>query len=932
MSKEVYINNSNCVAADLNNNGGTINVHHNYQGPDPDDAISPEMIYRVAVRLPHDLKLNFKGREKELKQIRELFWPSGSQSEPPAYGHTSRKVISLTGLSGSGKTETAVKYAYSHEEKYSAIVWIDATNETEIITSARKAIELIIKNYPGKSPDKKYLRIAHTLGLDEHVQGITSEERLMEVMDGLKDFSSDKALNNWLSQDSNHNWLLIIDNYDEPKSYHLDKLIPNGGFGHILITSRRSDPYKGHKINLSRGIENNKAIELLLDISGRPITEDGSPDEYRSAVEIVDLVGGLPLAIESIGAYLAKIAEPIQDYLQKLKKEPERLFEPVEPDAVRAPRNSIGVIWEIAFSKLTPEARQAIFLFSLMGSGNIHRRFAEERKRILQEQKEFPEEQNLETIVYKEVGELLSFSFVNWDGDNYFMHPLLRQWARNHQKNNILQNSRAVIEIITRTLAFDNERDFKQSAYEHHILPHINQCFDIFTTQLASVSGLLDQETKKIAYKLARVYTNLGDFEKSSTIYKRSLEGIDLRITTLDTDMMDSFGVNLNLQGQWDEALRWCEKAKSKTDLDGNSAESLVIGSHIASIYTQKGEYSNAIARYRQILKQQKEPQGNIETRQQLARVLEKAAEYSEALTLLTKVREEKNSKLGEEHPSTLETVSAIARVLQHQGEYDESLRYHKDVYEKRKKCLGDGHYLTIDTIYDIAGLYERLGKYEDALTNYKDALKGLEAIFVGEKDHRWMLSTRYGIANILMRQKKYKEAEEAYKKVYEGYKKHQMLVDGAYPVAISIARALRDQKHYKAAWDWCMKAQVGLRDKNGSQDFILAAELCAATIREDEGKYKKALVIYTKALEVYDKAHGKDHAETLKVRLSIGEVLYKQRRLKKALRDLKLAEEGLEKALGKDHDQTKRATEWKDKAQRKLDNSHWYLLLLCYL
>src|SRR5579885_3365072 len=108
--------------------------------------------------------------------------------------------LALHGLGGVGKTQIALEYAYRHALEYSAVFWIGAETEEQIIASL--------------------LRVAETLQLPERAE---KDQHLMLT-----------AVQRWLSTHSQ--WLLIWDNLEDLRV--LDRFLPSVRSGAILITTR----------------------------------------------------------------------------------------------------------------------------------------------------------------------------------------------------------------------------------------------------------------------------------------------------------------------------------------------------------------------------------------------------------------------------------------------------------------------------------------------------------------------------------------------------------------------------------------------------------------------------------------------------------------------------------------------------------------------
>ncbi|KAK6504341.1 hypothetical protein TWF506_002544 [Arthrobotrys conoides] len=876
------------------------------------DLRKPEE-YLVPLDLPTIRDFNFKGREDIFAKIRKSFWSSSSPSEPLAQTFD-RKVVSLCGLDGSGKTHTALEYAYRYSNEYTAIFWLNATSKIELEKSARRAIWSIInvktKNTARNTQEdsnRTYLRLAHSLGLDG--RGIASDETLMGAV---AESSPIKCLNHWLRRESNSRWLLILDNYDDPTASAevLDSILPVTA-GHVLITSRLQNSYGlCTDIEMFAGMEQQEAVELLHEISGKKAT---STEERQIVLAITDSVGRLPLAIELIGAYIRKHSMSFDSYAGSLEENlKERL-------------GKIHAVCEISFRKLTREAKHMIQLLSLMGNEDVPYKLLEAGREVVNWMG------STRNALNKTISELLSLRLISERHDNgYHIHPLVHRWVRDYTDNATVKNSLLVVNIVTSTFVFGDERTPSQSAYQYRILPHIECCSEIFFKYLAPQNAtVINDRSKRIAYNLARIYTNLGNIPKSSAIYERSLKNATRQPSCLELKMMDAFGVNLRLQGEYDKALRWCTRALDGTESQGrnNSPESLIITTHIAAILRERGDYSEAITNYRWVLEQQEEKIGylhpqTLETRHQLAGALVSATEYVEALDLLEQVQDEKEQKLGKYHPSILEIIDNIATILEAQGSYDEALRYLKLVYESRKQALGENHYSTLGSKNGIARIYDRLGQYDECLAQYQELLKQLENVFGGGEDHLWTLRTLSDTADVLMRLDRYNEAENLYRRAYAGFRGLSLKFDGELRTAHKIAKLLRDQGQYKEALQWSKEVELGYQEEVGKDsEFLLAAKACTASIHALDEDYEMALDIYEQVLKSYRKRQGKtDQAEALKTEISMGKIFIEQGRHQKAIELLTHAEKGLSQLIGPDQYYTLEAAEFRNQASHKLD------------
>jgi hypothetical protein len=95
-------------------------------------------------------------------------------------------------------------------------------------------------------------------------------------MDGKQDEVVD-AVKAWLSLGDNTRWLMIYDNYDNPRvpgnsdpsAVDIRKFLPEAYQGSVIITTRSSQVQIGHSIRI-RKLENLRdCLEILSNASGR---------------------------------------------------------------------------------------------------------------------------------------------------------------------------------------------------------------------------------------------------------------------------------------------------------------------------------------------------------------------------------------------------------------------------------------------------------------------------------------------------------------------------------------------------------------------------------------------------------------------------------------------------------------------------------------
>ena len=230
--------------------------------------------------IPFSRNLYFTGREEILEALHTQL----------GVDHTVALTQSaaLHGLGGVGKTQIALEYAYRYALEYSAVFWIGAESDEQIIASL--------------------LHIAETLQLQERED--KDQQRVIA------------AVQRWLR--AHGQWLLIWDNVEDLA--FLDHFLPAHRSGAILLTTRRQiSGTFAHGLDLLP-MEHEEGMLFLLR-RAKLLKPEATSEQmclfatstsahYTAAVELVKAVGGLPLALDQAGAYLEATQCGLSAYLE----------------------------------------------------------------------------------------------------------------------------------------------------------------------------------------------------------------------------------------------------------------------------------------------------------------------------------------------------------------------------------------------------------------------------------------------------------------------------------------------------------------------------------------------------------------------------------------------------------------------------------------
>jgi tetratricopeptide (TPR) repeat protein len=222
----------------------------------------------------------------------------------------------LTGMGGIGKTQLALEFAHRRRAKYELVWWVRAEDRSTLIAD--------------------YTALGNELGLPVH----TDQDATVAAICG------------WLRKQ--RRWLVVFDGVDGPRT--LDGLLPNGGEGHVLLTSPREVDWDGvaHPVPVE--------VLLLPEATTFLLTRTGQSDA-AAAEELATQLGCLPLALEQAGALIAQTGViAVADYVELFRQRSRELLARGQPMGVR---HTVNTTWNLSLQRLQQESSAAVQLLHL---------------------------------------------------------------------------------------------------------------------------------------------------------------------------------------------------------------------------------------------------------------------------------------------------------------------------------------------------------------------------------------------------------------------------------------------------------------------------------------------------------------------------------------------------------------------------------------
>ncbi len=252
----------------------------------------------------------FTGRDADLARLHADLLAAAAAGDLP--------IQAVHGLGGVGKTTLALEYAHRFAGDHDTTWWLDADRPTTVTAGLA--------------------RLAARLGVTE---GGDQPEMVQALFDLLR---------------HRDRWLLVYDDAESPGP--LADLLPTGGGGHVLVTSRWT-------------AWGRYATALPLSTLPRAASLDflrrrtGHTDQEALDV-LADLVGDLPLALEEAAAYLEETRDDLRRYTDLLRTRGRDLLGLTAPAAVEVgDHRRVATVWSISLDRIHRHAPAAEALLDL---------------------------------------------------------------------------------------------------------------------------------------------------------------------------------------------------------------------------------------------------------------------------------------------------------------------------------------------------------------------------------------------------------------------------------------------------------------------------------------------------------------------------------------------------------------------------------------
>ena len=616
--------------------------------------------------LPFDRNPLFTGRVAQLERLDQYLRESGrlALTQP----------VSISGLGGIGKTQLALEYDYRHHpDLYHAVFWVNADSK-EALEAGYKAIAL-------------------KLELLER-----DEQEMYKCVQAVKE---------WLEKHTH--WLLIMDNADNLQLAR--DFFPKVHKGHILLTTRSQivGDVVATQIEIDK-MEPEEGLSFLLRRT-RMLEGDATPDTIatnirKPAEQLVELLGGHPLALDQAGAYIED--DPLvsfTDYIN-LYHEIRRdlLSERGSMDSDNVGKYSyhpdtVVVTFRLCFKmarKRHPMATDILHFCAFLQPDAIP-------AELFQHDNNF----KFNRTAFKDgMIALRRYSLIKRNiQDNiismhqiFSIHRLVQAVLIDTMSPNLqIQWRERVLHAVEAAFPSEVISLFENWRRCERLLPHALVCATWSEDELATTVG-----AARLFHKTGIYLTERAQYPEAETFLTRVLPIYEQHFGVESHRTAEALNDLANLyyyQGRYEQALPLFQQAFAiKRKLKGIVNSDTAAAMHnLAAIYIEQGKYKQAEPLLVRVCTIQESIVGvehpeTARSQSLLAGIYFRQGKYEQAESLCRQALATLENSLGTEHPETASLLLLLARILQTQGQYEQSEVLYQRALSIREQLLGAMH------------------------------------------------------------------------------------------------------------------------------------------------------------------------------------------------------------------------------------------------
>ncbi|KAL2886088.1 Nephrocystin-3 [Ceratocystis lukuohia] len=712
----------------------------------------PVAVYHI----PFHENLQFVGRQDVLSKL-----------DNRLFTHTGFQQVALVGLGGMGKTQVALKFAYTVKEKYTdcSVFWVTAASIDGFRNSCKE--------------------LTATLGIE------TSDGDDPRIL--VKDY---------LDANKCGKWLLILDNVDDnslfnavAKESRISDFLPQSREGRIMFTTRsRTVSWLAVKSD-SLELEEMSSEELttILMRSMEVHNDQSYIHDEHSINELLDELCHLPLAVAQAADYMAINQIPVAEYLELLRDSNEEKVELLthhHPDNVHLEdsQGAVATTWLITFRQIQKTSSDAVDLLRFIAKV--------EAKAIPQTM--LPGSENKKSVV-DAIGILLAYGFIRKQKTNdlFDMHSLVhlttQLWSEGLGDDE--EHSLTVFDHMASIFPSDEwENRFLWRQY----LPH---ALRVLGNKEASGESVTELE-----FKVGLCLCTDGNFRSAVELFehvvnvREALAADDPSRLVSQHELARAY---LN-DGQIKKAISMFEHVVDVNEaLATDHPHRLAYQHGLARAYLGDGQIKKAISMFEHVMNVNEalatDHPHRLASQHSLARAYLRDGQIKKAISMFEHVVDVQKA-LAADHPSRLTSQHELAAAYLDDGQIKKAISMFEHVVNVREALAADDPSRLVSQ-HELAQAYLDDGQIKKAIPMFEHVVKTDEKALAADNPNR--LKSQHWLAQAYLRDGQIKKAISMLEHVVELDK-------------ISSTRNLKHRLQAQELLEQCLTRRPDSRDLSG--------------------------------------------------------------------------------------------------------------------
>ncbi|MDB9536832.1 tetratricopeptide repeat protein [Dolichospermum planctonicum CS-1226] len=769
------------------------------------------------------------------------------------------KCVAITGMGGLGKTELVTQYATQYQDHYDGIIWFNARQRilaAEVFELFTLKFGLEIPQTQGEKPLTLQQQVAWCWSKYPETQ-----KPVLIVVDDLIDLTQ------------------------------LQDVVPPETRFRVLITTRPQNLDPNYIQELALEVLSPPiALELLQKLLGKNYQR--VVNEPKTATEICEFLGNLPLGIILVGSYLTKdLGLSLTQMLERLQKR--KLAETAlqKRETINQTQLGIKAAFNLTWETLDTQTQYLGAFLSLFSPQFIlwdlvvkviELEVKNKKKQLIWTKEELTtSKKRLYQVNFLQTGQE--------SPEAYTIHNLVRlflqeQLAEVGEKQLILERT-FITYMIAEAEGLPQSPTSQDIEKVKTVVVHWEdlgkRLIDEITQKIAAANNL---PVSMVADEIFWVFEGLGRFYEGQGLYQvaefwyQQLVKVCQIVFTGDHLYVASSLNNLanfyNNQGKYSEAEPLFLDALKMTKrlFTGDHPYVAISLNNLAYFYNNQGKYSEAEPLYLDALEMTRRlftgDHPNVATSlNNLAYFYNNQGKYSEAEPRYLEALEMTKRLFTGDHPDVATSLNNLASFYYNKGKYSEAEPRYLEALEMTKRLFKSDHPNVATSLNNLAGLYDSQGKYSEAEPLYLDALEMRKRLF--KSDHPNVATSLNNLAGLYKRQRRYSEAEPRYLEALEMRKR--LFKSDHSDVAASLnnlAGLYYNQGKYSKAEPLFLEAlEMTKRLFTGDHSDVACSLNNLAFLYQSQGKYSEAELLYLEALAMSEQMLGTNHPNTITVR-----------------------------------------------------------------